>query len=92
MEQYIRVSQAQELGLVRMLEDDGRLDAEVMTKALCELPYQNQPSDVVVPGLLEGLDNVSRLVEPWVTDPMSAKSGRPPSGSARAGRRWARQV
>ncbi|MBT3535994.1 MAG: hypothetical protein HN478_19080, partial [Rhodospirillaceae bacterium] len=69
MEQYIRASRAQELGLVRMLEDDGKRDADVMGKALRELPYQNRPRDVIVPGLLEGLDNVNRLVAPWLTEP-----------------------
>lgn len=68
MEQYIRASRAQELGLVRMLENDGRLDPMAMIKALRELPYQNRPSEVVVPGLLEGLDNVNRLVEPWLAE------------------------
>jgi predicted glycosyltransferase len=72
MEQYIRASRAQELGLVRMLEDDGKRDADVMGKALRELPYQNRPRDVIVPGLLEGLDNVNRLVAPWLTDPAVA--------------------
>ncbi|MBT5897656.1 MAG: hypothetical protein HOH61_17285, partial [Rhodospirillaceae bacterium] len=68
-EQLIRASRAQELGLVRMLEDDGKRDADVMGKALRELPYQNRPRDVIVPGLLEGLDNVNRLVAPWLTEP-----------------------
>jgi predicted glycosyltransferase len=76
MEQYIRASRAQELGLVRMLEDDERLDPAVMRRALLELPYQKKPSDVVVPGLLEGLDNVNRLIEPWLTE---AERVAPPS-------------
>ncbi len=66
LEQLIRARRGQELGLVRMLEDDGKLEPEVMAKALRELPYQNRPSDVVVPGLLEGLDNVNKLVQPWL--------------------------
>ncbi len=66
MEQYIRAARAQELGLVRMLEDDGNYDAHVMAEALSRLPHQNRPSDVVVPGLLEGLDNVNRLAAPWL--------------------------
>ena len=37
-----------------------------MIRALLDLPYQNKPSDVVVPGLLEGLHNVDRLVGPWI--------------------------
>ena len=34
--------------------------------ALRALPRQNLPSEVIVPGLLEGLPNVSRLVAPWI--------------------------
>ena len=67
LEQYIRAKRAQELGLARMLEDDGRLEGATMRRALLELPNQNPPSDVVVPGLLEGLKNVNRLVAPWLS-------------------------
>jgi predicted glycosyltransferase len=74
LEQKIRAERAQELGLVRMLEDDGQYDPKVMTKALMELPYQNRPSDIVVPGLLEGLDNVARLVSPWLPDSTPAET------------------
>jgi len=66
MEQYIRASRAAELGLVRMLVDDGQYDARVMASALRALPTQSLPSSVVVPGLLEGLDNVARLAAPWL--------------------------
>ncbi|HLT78772.1 MAG TPA: glycosyltransferase [Ferrovibrio sp.] len=66
MEQYIRAHRADELGLVRMLEDDGSYDPAVMASALRNLPRQPLPSDVVIPGLLEGLDNVDRLVQPWL--------------------------
>jgi len=65
-EQFIRASRAASLGLVSMLADDGRYDPAVMAAALRRLPRQNRPSEVVVPGLLEGLPNVSRLVAPWV--------------------------
>jgi hypothetical protein len=34
--------------------------------ALRNLPRQKLPADVIVPGLLEGLSNVSRLVAPWI--------------------------
>jgi hypothetical protein len=37
-----------------------------MAAALRALPRQNRPSEVVVPGLLEGLTNVSRRVAPWL--------------------------
>ena len=66
LEQFIRISRAATLGLVSMLADDGRYDPTVMAAALRRLPRQNRPSEVVVPGLLEGLVNVARLAAPWV--------------------------
>ena len=66
LEQHIRASRAAQLGLVAMLEDDGSYDPAVMAAALRALPRQSRPSEVVVPGLLEGLPNVSRLVAPWI--------------------------
>lgn len=63
MEQYIRVSRAEDLGLVRMLEDDGHRPPSAMIRALRALPAQPKPSEIVVPGLLEGLVNVNRLVD-----------------------------
>lgn len=66
LEQFIRASRAAEIGLVSLLSDDGTHDPAVMAAALRALPRQQRPSDVVVPGLLEGLTNVSRLVAPWI--------------------------
>ena len=66
LEQFIRASRAAKLGLVSMLTDDGKYDPAVMAAALRALPRQSRPSEVVVPGLLEGLTNVSRLVAPWI--------------------------
>jgi len=66
MEQYIRAARAQELGLVSMLTDDERHDPHVMATALRQLPQQKLPSQVVVPGLLDGQRNVSRLVDRWL--------------------------
>ncbi|MBI3452216.1 MAG: hypothetical protein HY057_05170 [Rhodospirillales bacterium] len=68
LEQYIRASQAQELGLVAMLPDDGKRDVRQMAAALRRLPAQSRPSEIVVPGLLDGLDNVNRLVGRWLTE------------------------
>ena len=62
MEQYIRASRAQELGLVRMLAADGRRDPGVMADALRHLPSQRRPSEILVPGLLDGLDSIHRLL------------------------------
>ena len=57
-EQAIRALAAQRLGLVRVLmEEDGR-DPLRMAAALRALPAQPEPSRVVVPGLLDGLDAV----------------------------------
>jgi predicted glycosyltransferase len=66
-EQYIRASRAQELGLLSMLEDDGVYDVDRMSTAIRQLLQQRPPSSVVVPGLLDGLDNVNRLVDYHLT-------------------------
>jgi predicted glycosyltransferase len=76
LEQHIRASRAAELGLVAMLSDDGNYDPSVMAAALRALPRQNRPSEVVVPGLLEGLPNVSRLVAPWIEPAEEAAPAR----------------
>jgi predicted glycosyltransferase len=66
LEQYIRTARAQELGLVQMLIGDGARDPRVMATALRQLPQQNLPSEIVVPGLLDGLDSVNRLARQWL--------------------------
>ena len=68
MEQYIRASRAQQLGLVTMLSDEYGRNGRRMARALRELPHQNRPSTVVVPGLLDGLDNIYRMVDVWAPD------------------------
>ncbi|MFQ6018023.1 MAG: glycosyltransferase family protein [Kiloniellaceae bacterium] len=90
MEQYIRASRAQELGLVRMLVDDGMRDPRTMATALRNLPQQPLPSEVVVPGLLDGRANVVKLTRQW----LKRRRGRlavagpatVPRAAARAGR------
>jgi predicted glycosyltransferase len=66
LEQYIRASRAQELGLARMMVDDGRRDVRVMAAAIRRISKQPRPSEIVVPGLLDGLDNVARLTARWI--------------------------
>ena len=68
LEQFIRASRAAKLGLISMLSEDDRLDPQLMANALRNLPRQNLPSEVIVPGLLEGLSNVGRLVAPWIEE------------------------
>lgn len=60
-EQLIRASRAAELGLLTMLRGDAERKADVMATALRHLPQQNLPSHSVVPGLLDGLENVNIL-------------------------------
>ena len=62
-EQLIRAVEAERLGLVRALVEngDGR-DPALMAAALRALPGQNRPSEVVIPGLVDGLEVIkSRL-------------------------------
>jgi predicted glycosyltransferase len=80
LEQYIRASRAADLGLVSILSDDGVYDPRVMAAALRALPRQQRPSEVVVPGLLEGLTNVSRLIAPWI-EPGTEEESLPASVS-----------
>lgn len=64
LEQSIRALAADRLGLVRMLEDvDGVRDPAAMAKALRDLPAQPPPSQVVVPGLLDGLEAIKARFE-----------------------------
>lgn len=64
-EQFIRASRAYNLGLVRMFVDDGKRDPKAMATALRGLPQQALPSETVVPGLLDGRDNVVKLARKW---------------------------
>lgn len=59
LEQWIRASRAEELGLVRML-DNGRdgMTVDAMIKAIRALPTQQKPSQAGADGLLDGLDVV----------------------------------
>lgn len=61
-EQLIRARAARNVGLVEMLDADRGRDPLDMATALRQLPQQGLPSDVVVPGLLDGLPSVWRLV------------------------------
>jgi predicted glycosyltransferase len=76
MEQYLRATRAKEFGLTSMLEDDGERDWRLMATALRQLPQQALPSQVVVPGLLDGLGNINRLVDQTI-DKAPARTPRP---------------
>jgi predicted glycosyltransferase len=69
LEQYIRTRAARNLGLLEMLNAEGWRDPFIMATALRQLPQQGLPSDVVVPGLLDGVGNVLRLVHKQLLHP-----------------------
>ncbi len=64
LEQYIRASRAEKLGLIRMLDEqrDG-MDVTAMIRAIRNLSSQQLPSQVMQPGLLDGLDYVANRVK-----------------------------
>ncbi|HEU6442911.1 MAG TPA: glycosyltransferase [Microvirga sp.] len=69
LEQYIRAVETERLGLVRMLSDYNEpRRPERMAQALRNLCSQPRPSEVTIPGLLDGLDRVQErlkaLLEP----------------------------
>lgn len=69
LEQYIRAVEAERLGLVHMLSDYKEpRTPERMAAALRALSSQPRPSEVTIPGLLDGLDRVQErlkaLLEP----------------------------
>jgi len=69
LEQFIRARAARNVGLIEMLDADRGRDPYAMATALRQLPQQGLPSDVVVPGLLDGLPNVWRLVAKQLAHP-----------------------
>jgi predicted glycosyltransferase len=69
LEQYIRASRAQALGLTRMLDAEGGTGTERMAAALRALPHQPKPSEVQIPGLLGGLAVMGDLVDRWLDHP-----------------------
>jgi predicted glycosyltransferase len=60
-EQRIRAERAAALGLAAMLRTNGARDTDAMVTALRQLSQQAPPSAGIVPGLLDGLDNVQKL-------------------------------
>jgi predicted glycosyltransferase len=66
MEQSIRASRAEALGLVRTLPIDGECDPANMAAAIAALPSQPLPSEVRMPGLLEGLAVIDRMIGDWL--------------------------
>jgi predicted glycosyltransferase len=66
LEQYLRAERADALGLVRMLANDGVRDPRRMADSLHELPRMPVLAHEVRAPMLQGLERISRLVEPWL--------------------------
>lgn len=70
-EQLIRATRASELGLISMLSGEDSADAVKFASAIKDVLKRDPPS-VSAPGMhLEGLPNISRIVDDW----MKRKSG-----------------
>lgn len=63
LEQFIRASRAEELGLAKLLLASGDNDAGRMAAALHALPGQPKPSAAKLPGLLGGLQQIEILFD-----------------------------
>ena len=76
LEQYIRACRAEELGLVKMIDEtrDGMTPA-AMIKAIRNLPLQAPPSACVYPGLLDGLEKICDRVRVLTAAFADAKVG-----------------
>ncbi|HBS21941.1 MULTISPECIES: glycosyltransferase family protein [Thalassospira] len=73
LEQYVRASAAEKLGLVKMLTEDGGRPPMQMAEALRGLIDQPKPSHVTVPNLMGGLDSVGDQVERWLPPQLAAE-------------------
>ena len=69
LEQYIRASRAEELGLVTVLVDDGHRDPQRMAAAIRGLPSKPKPSETRIPGLLDGLSTINGSIDQWLNQP-----------------------
>lgn len=69
LEQFIRASRAQAMGLTKMLDAQSGMSANRMAAALRALPEQAKPSEVRIAGLLDGLEVIGDFVDRWLDHP-----------------------
>ena len=62
LEQFIRASRMEEMGLVRMQRDDHPDGPRAMAKAIRELAHQEAPSSRMPPGFLDGLATINQEI------------------------------
>ena len=67
LEQFIRASRAEELGLLSMLVDHVDRAPQPMAQALRKLPWLKRPSSVLIPGLLAGHETIAKRAEFWLS-------------------------
>lgn len=60
-EQLVRAQRASELGVARMFNPSDATRIEDFVKVLQELPHQPKPSSAMLPGFMDGVENVGRL-------------------------------
>jgi predicted glycosyltransferase len=84
MEQYIRAAQAQKLGLVQVLVNDGLRNASDMAAAIRHLAEQQRPSEAMPAGMLDGLETVNRLTD-WLLQSRHGAVGRHATAAKLAG-------
>jgi predicted glycosyltransferase len=72
-EQYIRAARAEALGLVSMLRPDDGIDARAMADLLRALPSRPRPSEVRIPGLLDGLEVICEQLDRWLAATAAAR-------------------
>lgn len=63
MEQYIRASKAAKFGLIQILTEEACQDPKVLATAIKGMAHQYLPSEIVLPGILDGLNNVNKLTK-----------------------------
>ncbi len=63
LEQFIRATSAEALGLARMMDPRDSLDPLRMARALCAVDTWSKPSHTDIPNLLDGLPRIGELVK-----------------------------
>jgi predicted glycosyltransferase len=77
LEQTIRANRAAKLGLITVLDDSHGRDPKLMADALYQLPGRNLPSVNAKPGLLDGHENIARLVRERLELPETFENEEP---------------
>jgi predicted glycosyltransferase len=73
-EQFLRAERAEQLGLVRMLPDDGSRPPGLMAAELHALPSWPAPTAERAAGFLTGLERIAQLTEPWLVAAPAART------------------